>query len=185
MRRAASLAADRPGRGPPAGASAGGGESTGAETLRLTGAFFFLGGAGEPGVRGGASGLGDGRGFGAGLGLGVGLGLGAFGVLRSGSDGARGSLAAGRRPTGSSSLLSSSSSLDEDDGGGRAFLAGLFLGGGGEAAGRLFFLGCESFLGCGLLRLRGGDAEGACCGLVMPASRMLARMARRSEDMVG
>ena len=32
---------------------------------------------------------GDGRGFGAGLGLGVGLGLGAFGVLRSGSDGAR------------------------------------------------------------------------------------------------
>ena len=110
MRRAASLAADRPGRGPPAGASAGGGERTGAETLRLTGAFFFLGGAGEPGVRGGASGLGDGRGFGAGLGLGVGLGLGAFGVLRSGSDGARGSLAAGRRPTGSSSLLSSSSS---------------------------------------------------------------------------
>ena len=29
----------------------------------------------------------------------------------------------------------------------------------------------------------GGDAEGACCGLVMPASRMDARMARRREDM--
>ena len=171
------MAADRPAAAPSSWGLGGGGESTGAETLRLTGAFFFLGGAGEPGVRGGASGLGDGRGFGAGLGLGVGLGLGAFGVLRSGSDGARGSLAAGRRPTGSSSLLSSSPSLEEDDGGGRAFLAGLFLGGGGEAAGRLFFLGCESFLGCGLLRLRGRDAD---------ARRLLrardARLAHGRED---